>query len=194
MNTIRNIDVYAISVMSKDRIGIIANISEKIKEFGGDIADIRQSVLCGYFTMILIVSFPNGLEKELLEEKINEIYDSSNETLEITIKPVLGEILIPSNSFPENTYVLTVTGKDQIGFVASVTRFCSEKKINILDLSTTRKQDQYIMILFIDLSQSNGIDNLRKDLKIFSQATKFEVVLQHYNIFRAVNEIQLPVI
>ena len=42
-----------ISVMSKDRPGIIADITGVILDLGGDLADLNQSVLGGYFSMIL---------------------------------------------------------------------------------------------------------------------------------------------
>jgi len=33
-------------------------------------ADVRQSVLCGYFTMILLASFPAGVTRRDIERKI----------------------------------------------------------------------------------------------------------------------------
>lgn len=193
-DTSKTNEIYAISIMSKDRIGIIADVSESISELNGDIADIRQSVLCGYFTMILLVSFPHGTEQKIIESKISSISSAENAPLLVSVKAVEGNGELEAITVPENNYVLTVTGDDQIGFVASVTRFCAEMKINILDLSTTRKNKTYVMILFIDLSKSSGIDWLRNSLLQFQKETGYEMVLQHFNIFRAVNEIDLPVI
>jgi glycine cleavage system transcriptional repressor len=185
---------YAISIMSKDRVGIIADVSQKISQLNGNIADIRQSVLCGYFSMILIVAFPVDIAQSAIESKLAEINLSSGTALAIAVKPISETISLPTNTFPENTYVLTVTGLDRVGFVAAVTVFCAAKNINILDLSTTRKADQYIMILFIDLTQSQGVEVVRSELSRFSEMTGLRVALQHYNIFRAVNEINLPVV
>jgi glycine cleavage system transcriptional repressor len=186
--------VFVISIMSKDQIGIIASVSEKIRQIGGNIADIRQSVLCGYFTMILLVAFPQGIEIETVESKFSEVNQAEEPRLLVSVKFVPEQISLIPSTFPENTYVLTVTGLDQIGFVAAVTKFCTEKQINILDLSTTRKNDQYVMILFIDMSRSEDIASIRDALDSFGRETGFEVVIQHYNIFRAINEINLPVI
>ena len=193
-DTFKTNEIFAISIMSKDRIGIIADVSEKIAELDGDIADIRQSVLCGYFTMILLVSFPHGTEQKIIESKIASIISEERIPLLVSVKSVEGSIEPEPINIPENNYVLTVTGRDQIGFVASVTRFCADKQINILDFSTTRKNENYVMILFIDLSRSSGIDSLRESLLLMQKETGFEMVLQHFNIFRAVNEIVLPAI
>ena len=186
--------LYAISIMSKDRVGIIADVSYKLSQLSGNIADIRQSVLCGYFSMILLVAFPVDIAQSTIEAKLSEINQISESALAVSIKPVNEAITFTTNTFPENKYVLTVTGQDYVGFVAAVTTFCAQKHINILDLSTTRKADQYVMILFIDMTQSQDIGSIRAELNQFSNKTGFRVVLQHYNIFRAVNEIDLPVV
>ena len=43
-----------VSVVGKDTIGIIAKVSESCAECGVNILDISQTVLHGYFTMIMI--------------------------------------------------------------------------------------------------------------------------------------------
>jgi predicted amino acid-binding ACT domain protein len=190
-NTDLPISTYVISIMARDRVGIVADVSKNISELGGNITDIRQRVLCGYFTMILLISFPAGTTQAAILTKLAEGPESD---LDIQVKPVLENVSLPTNNYPENTYVLTVTGSDQIGFVAYVSKFCKENQINILDLSTTSKADQYIMILFIDLTKAEDIDLIRVRLNQFSMKTGFRVSLQHYNIFRAVNEIDLPIV
>ena len=186
---------YVISIMAKDRVGIIAEVSSKISALNGDIADIRQSVLCGYFSMILMVSFPAEVTQSEIIARLAEINRTTNaSSLEIQVKPVYEAVTLPASTFPDNTYVLTVTGPDRVGFVAAVSEFCKANQINILDLSTTRKLDQYVMILFIDLTQAITINLIRENIKQFSKETGFRVVLQHYNIFRAVNEIDLPAV
>jgi predicted amino acid-binding ACT domain protein len=49
------------------------------------------------------------------------------------------------------------------------------------------------MILVIELNYDGSIDDMRRELQTFSQENDIEAVLQHYDIFRAVNEINLPI-
>ena len=93
---------------------------------------------------------------------------------------------------PENIYVLTATGTDQIGFVATVSSFCVKHNINILDLSTTVSDGSYVMILLIDLNHCISISEVRHNLQEFSRETGIKIVLQHRDIFKAMNEIDLP--
>ena len=62
-----------ISVMSKDRPGIIASITGAIYKLEGDVSDLNQSVLCNYLNMILSVSFNESVNKEDLIAEISHI-------------------------------------------------------------------------------------------------------------------------
>jgi glycine cleavage system transcriptional repressor len=183
---------FVISIMSRDRVGIVYEVSKAISELGGNIADIRQSVLCGYFTMILLASFPPKVARRAIERKLAEVDAHSDTAIEAMVEKVKGRAPASASPFPENAYVLTATGADRIGFVATVTSFCVRHNINILDLSTTVSEGAYVMILVIDLNHCASIGEVRRDLQQFAEKTGLKVVLQHHHIFRAVSEINLP--
>jgi glycine cleavage system transcriptional repressor len=188
-----NSEPFVISIMSLDRVGIVYEVSKAISDLGGNIANIRQSVLCGYFTMILLVSFPKDVTQREIERKLAEVDAHSETAIDAAVKKV-GQAVIPASSpYPENTYVLTATGSDKVGFVATVASFCVKHRINILDLSTTEADGSYIMILMIDLDQGTQISDIRRDLTSFSEDTGLKIVLQHYDIFKAVNDINLSI-
>ena len=184
---------FVISIMSRDRVGIVYEVSKAISEINGDISDIRQSVLCGYFTMILLASFPSEVTRRLIERKLAEVDAHSETAIDVVVKHVESAQPVSRSSIPDNAYVLTATGPDQIGFVATVADFCTRHNINILDLSTTVANGDYVMVLIIDPKQCDSIRQIRSDLQQFSLETGLRVVLQHYDIFRAVNEINLPI-
>lgn len=179
---------YIISVMAADRVGIIHDITKTISALKGDLTDTRQQVLQGYFTMILYGSFPEEVSRQTIREQLLGI-DQKN-PFEISIKPVnQGKDESPSK--PAQNYVLTARGTDRIGFVALVSGFCSEHKINILDLSTTGQGETYTMILLVDLSQCASMEKLRAELKQLEQRHDLSLLLQHRDIFKATNEIRM---
>jgi predicted amino acid-binding ACT domain protein len=182
---------FVISIMSRDHVGIIYEVSRALSDLGGNIAEVRQSVLCGYFTMILRVSFPPGVTQRALERKLAEADANSETPLEATVRKA--EEAAGFSTPPEKTYILTATGTDKVGIVATVSSFCARHQINILDLSTTVSDGAYIMILMIDLGDQLPIQEVRRDLQAFSEETGLKFVLQHPNIFRAVNEVNFPV-
>lgn len=179
---------FVISIMSRDRVGIVYEVSKTISDLKGNIADVRQSVLCGYFTMILLASFPPEIDQKVIEQKLAEGNSESGTTFEVAVKGVKAAALKSPATMPDLTYVLTATGTDQIGLVATVSEFCSLHNMNILDLSTTVSDGAYVMILLVDLSHC-AISDVRRDLEAFTQKSGLKVVLQHHDIFRAVNEV-----
>ena len=184
---------YVISIMSRDRVGIVYEISAAISSMGGNIADIRQSVLCGYFSMILLASFPASVTQRDIQRKLAEVDARSETAIDAVVEKAVPGASTSATPIPENAYVLTATGSDQIGFVATVTSFCVKHQVNILDLSTTVADGAYVMILIIDLNACPSVAEVRQDLQRFARETGLKVVLQHHHIFRAVNEINLPI-
>lgn len=77
---------FVISIMSRDRVGIVYEISNAISELNGNIADVRQSVLCGYFTMILLASFPVGVTQRDIERKLAGVNAHSETAIDAAVK------------------------------------------------------------------------------------------------------------
>ena len=51
-----------VSVIGKDRTGIIAKVTTKLFELGCNVEDISQTVMHGsYFTMIMLITLKEGL-------------------------------------------------------------------------------------------------------------------------------------
>ena len=44
-----------VTVVGKDRVGIIANVCAQLAQFNVNVLDISQTVMQGYFTMMMVV-------------------------------------------------------------------------------------------------------------------------------------------
>ena len=180
-----------ISVMSKDRPGIIADITGAIYQLGGDLADLNQTVLCGYLTMILSASFDAQVTKEDLVAAISHIKTES--TFEVSIKELSTANDLAPEKPPEESYILTVQGPNKAGIVHGISQFCVDHNINILDLATTLQNNQYTMALQLDLRKcSLELEVLQKKLDDYSQESNLTVMIQHNDIFKVTNEISMP--
>ncbi|MEI6290340.1 MAG: ACT domain-containing protein [Chloroflexota bacterium] len=184
-------DEYLISITSRDRIGIVYEIARAISELEGNIADSRQSLLCGYYTMLMRCAFPAYVTQQAIQAKLSAVSSQSKTKLFSIVIPSEQTELDKSGTDLKSKYVLTISGPDHIGFIANVAAFCVSHQINILDLSTTESDGEYVMILLVDIGNTNSED-LRQSIKIFSHENSLNMVLQHYDIFKAVNEINLP--
>ena len=176
-----------ISVMSKDRTGIVADITGAIYELGGDLADLNQSTLGGYLTMILFATFDGDITPAMLMERIDAI-DSST-TLDVVAREIKKSPDPALSELPQKTYIMTTQGLNRKGLVYGVSSFCFEHDINILDLATTIKGDIYTMVLQLDLSRVESIVEVRDALANYAQDQGLQIVLQHHDLFKVTNEI-----
>jgi glycine cleavage system transcriptional repressor len=119
-----------ISVLGKDRPGIVNELSECILDAGGNIADSRMSVLGGDFAVILMVSGNwNTIAK--IEGQLAQLA----ETLDMTItsrrteqRPVRRDLL---------PYGVDVVALDHPGIVHHLASFFSARDINIQGMDTS---------------------------------------------------------
>lgn len=177
-----NRQIMVISVMDRDRPGIVAEVTEGISALGGNLADLRESVLCGYFTMILVASFPPEISAETVEKTLAKETSSR-----VSVEPAEGSLTETVGT--EEVYVLSAVGRDRVGLVAQVSRFCCNRGVNVLDLASHVDADQYTMMLQLDLSSIQGLEDFKTELSEFGKTTGLNLVLQHNDIFRATNEI-----
>ena len=171
-----------ISVMDRDRPGIVAEITEGISQLGGNLAELSQTVLCGYFTMILVADFPPGIAAEKVRQAL-----STGHTSHVVV--VEGQGLSTETKRSEHVYILSAIGRNRVGLVAQVSRFCCDHGVNILDLTSHAEAGQYTMMLQIDLTNIENVERFEKELADFGRRSGLNLVLQHNDIFRATNEI-----
>ena len=63
---------YVLDVMSDDHPGIVAAVTTAVESLGGNIDACSQTVLGGYFTLIMIVSLPEPIEAERLAQRVRQ--------------------------------------------------------------------------------------------------------------------------
>ncbi len=176
-----------ISVMSKDRPGIIADITGVILGLGGDLADINQSVLGGYFSMMLIAEFDGKITAEDVFAGFSHI--DSDTKIESSIKEMDVDLEAEKKNIPQETFIVTAQAVNRKGLVKTMGDFFYKRNINVLDLATTKEKDNYTMIFQVDLSLVDSLKDLREELQILGKNEQLDLVLQHNDIFQATHEV-----
>lgn len=72
-----------ITVVGKDKAGIVASVSAKIAEFGLNIDDISQTVLDNFFTMMAVVSSDEKQDFTKLRSEFEAYGDTLNVKINI---------------------------------------------------------------------------------------------------------------
>lgn len=180
---------YIITVMSHDRVGIVADVTHAVRAMQGNLEDMSQTVIRGYFTMILLAQFPDGTDVDALRaafQAITPLHDC-----EIGIKPFVNDTPVTDddNSSSDNLYVLTAAGPDGIGLVDSLAEYLRQKNINIVDLSTKSANGFYTMMFLVSLPENSDVGKLKRSLQIAVEDIGLSVGLRHQALFRAANEI-----
>ena len=180
---------YMVSVMSRDQVGIVSEISQAVQLLEGNLADVRQSVLRDYFTMTLLVEFPSQVTPERLRNAFAQ--SEMLATASIGILPYQGPV-VPVKAEPPsvgNEYMLTAAGPDQPGLVAALSGYLRERGINIVDLATCIANGEYTMIWQIALPPGMEIRKLTRSLQLSMKPLGMRIGLRNLALFKATNEI-----
>ena len=89
-----------------------------------------------------------------------------------------------------NNAIITVVGNDQVGIIAKVSNFLSEKQINIADISQTILSGNFVMMMMVDLSSSSvSIDKLREEMNELGEKLNVEINIMHERVFSAMHRV-----
>lgn len=148
---------FLLTAFSKDRPGIVADISKVIFENGYNLEDSSMTYLAGEFAILILLSAPSTLaEKEVMENLSSECRRLEREKM-ITayIRPISSETAQLKADTTMKT--ISVEGLDQAGIVYKVSKFLADSKINIRTLdSEIRLSPQsgaalYVMTIVVDI-------------------------------------------
>jgi len=180
-----------ISVFGRDRPGIVANVSRVLYRSGGNIEELSQTALKGQFAMILIASASQPDSLAELRDELGVL--SQDLDLEINLRKIKEEDMVPFDSGEMEPFLLTVRGEDRPGLVYGITEVLAERGINItnLDAKTARVGEklEYIQFFEVDIPRRLDYGWVQEKLRARGKEMGVEVDLQPRGIFRAMNQI-----
>jgi len=180
-----------ISVFGRDRPGIVANVSRVLYRGGGNIEELSQTAIKGQFAMILIASASRPDSLAGLKDELGIL--SRELDLEINLRKIQEEDMVPFDSEETEPFILTVRGEDRPGLVYGITEVLAERGINItnLDAKTARvgQRLEYIQLFEVDIPKRLDYSRVQEKLRARGKEMGVQVDLQHRGIFRAMNQI-----
>jgi glycine cleavage system transcriptional repressor len=138
----------AVTVIGRDRPGIIADVTAVVADLGGNLEDSSMTLLRGHFAWMLVADL--DVSAEGLAARLAHLHDDD---LVVSVLPV-GE---DEPYGGEAGYVLSVHGADRPGIVAGVTRALAGHGGNITDLST-RLGPGGLYVLVAEVSLPGDVD------------------------------------
>ena len=176
---------YVLNVMADDRPGIISTVATAVSQLNGSIDECSQTVLNGYFTLIMIVSVPEAMEPAKLADAVR----GAERGFQVMARPFIP--VTPKASGEMEKFVITAFGKDQPGVILRFSQYLASKDINIVDLYGDRSGPDFVLISQLEVPTRWDISMLQADLEEMGNAMGFTVRLQHENVFVATNQLRL---
>lgn len=176
---------YMITVMARDRTGIVRDVSAALAELGGNITHVSQTVMRGYFTLILSVEVP----PQRTQLEIRQAVERSGAVgeLEVNVRPYV-EVVAAENSGAQR-FTLSMQGPDSPGLIAKTTGYLADRGINIEDVYAYIYDRRALILAKVSVPAAVDVEDLQTGLADLLQEHGIVAHLQHENIFRATGEV-----
>ena len=160
---------FALTIIGRDRSGIVSQVTESLFKLGCNIADSSCSILGGQFAMILIIAHPDFTDRESFDDAFSSLEDSGLSVFLRTLKPG-GE---KHTTIEGEICMISVYGSDKPGIVYHVTKELGERNVNITDLNTklvgTDERPVYVMMIeavLPDGMEPEEIETIMNSIKV----------------------------
>ena len=166
---------FALTIIGRDRPGIVAQVTEILYRLGCNIADSSCSILGGQFAMILILSHPEFTGRESFGEAFAPLEGNNLSVFLRTLKPG-GEI---HPDLEGEICMISVYGSDRPGIVFRVARELGERQVNITDLNTklvgSEARPVYVLMLEAVLPINLCIEELTEVMKELAEELQVDI-------------------
>jgi glycine cleavage system transcriptional repressor len=180
---------YVLNVMSDDHPGIVSAVSSAVTALGGNIDTASQTVVGGYFTLIMVISLPQAVDTGDLAAKVSG-GRAAPDGLQIVARPYRADATGRTDPGLEQ-FVITAFGRDKPGIIAHFSGYLAGKDINITDFYWNVTDAGFVMISQVQIPTRLSLAHLQADLEELGRDEGFTVKLQHENIFVATNQLRL---
>ncbi len=176
---------YIVTVTAADRVGIVHSVTGTIRDRKGNILELSQTVMRGYFTIIVAVEFEEAQDLGALGAEIAE--NGREFDLTVAVRKATeedAEVPVPNGE----RFILTVLGDDHPGNVHGISGCLTRLGVNIVDLHARVDGPRFSLVMEAFLPPDLPPGVVRADLERFGRDLGLEAFVQHENIFIATSE------
>lgn len=145
-----------ITYIGPDRAGLIAKVTGRVSDLGGDLGDVTFAALGEAAEMTLICELPKDLSLDRLQKELKalpEVQAGEVKVSHFQMKSMLG----PSSRI---THRIILSGGDRPGLVAKITKILDEHGANVVRMNAERLMGasgkQYISRFAISLREERA--------------------------------------
>jgi glycine cleavage system transcriptional repressor len=164
--------------VGRDRVGIVAELSQVLYEFGCNLLDSSMTLLRGEFAVILMAQLPETQSLDQLKERLGHAEGALG--MNVYVRE-LSDASLEDDDDAGLPFIVSVYGGDRPGIVAGITKELSRLGANITDVATKKtKSDKpiFMMILEITLADNVSEETLRTELGKVSKELGVDLSIQ----------------
>lgn len=169
---------FALTIIGRDKPGIVSQVSEILYQHGFNIADSSCSILGGQFSMILIISNPEIATEDQFAAAFDTLEESNLSVYIRTLTPG-GEV---SPELEGEMCIISVYGADKPGIVFQVAKTLGERNINITDLNTKLIGEEdnpvYVMMLEALLPADSTVEDVEVWMTTLKQEMQVDITVR----------------
>lgn len=181
-------NAYLVTVVASDRPGVVRDVSRAIFDMGGNLLDVRQTIVGGVFVLNATASFASAGDDVRSLITTNVLRALAADKPDVCVRPVAGPEQTLRQS--QENYVLAVTGSDKPGRVYNISSILASYGVNIEDWRyDSRDLDHALSIGLVKLPDGVSREELESALRKELSPMGLTTSLRHENIFRATNEV-----
>jgi len=180
---------YMLTVMARDRVGIVRDVSSALSDLDGNITHLSQTVLRGYFTLIVSVEVPNDRTQLEIRQAIER--NGAVGELDVNVRPYDPPLADTADSAHRTErFTLSVQGKDQKGIIARATDFLAGLDINVDDFYSYVHEDMLLVLAQVAIPVGLDLEEVQQGLEQVGKEFGLAVHLQHEDVFRATSDVR----
>lgn len=165
-----------VTVLGRDRPGLVAKITGEIAEIKGNIVDIEQSVIRDLFSMFMLVDLKDTTAShEEFSKQLNTLAKELDVDITLTAYGKYNSTHAPRKRELEN---ITILGKDKPGIVAEISKALYNTGTNIERIKMIARGDLLAMEITIDRKKKIELQDLRENLRKVGERIGVDLVIQ----------------
>lgn len=165
-----------VTVLGKDRPGLVADITKEVAGSKGNIVDIEQSVIRGLFSMFMLVDLGSStVSYDTFSKQISSLSKRLNVDITLSAYGKYDGDRLPKKKELEN---ITIMGKDKPGIVAEISAALSDTGTNIERIKMIARGDLLVMEMTIERKKKADLQGIREKLRAVGERIGIDVVVQ----------------
>ena len=174
---------HILTVVTPDKRGIIAELSDALTRLNITILELSQTVVRDFFTIIVVIELPKTISSTKLIRSVERALAIGAGVSLLAYKPAVHK------RQSTGSYILTASGAANSGVLHTISALIAERGGNFTDLSSRVMDQQMNLVAEIDLPHGVALDQLQIDLEHAGSEAGLHVRLHHQGLFQATNEI-----